>query len=507
MKRIGGLLVMALLCAAQEVVAQSYAETALMFSRTKPTGSARIMGMGGAQLSLGGDFSSAYSNPAGLGMYNRSEITFTPGYFDIQTNGSYYSGDNLISDNNTDARTNLNLAGLGLVFSRELQGSRLIRGTFAITLSRTNNFNRNVQYSGTNLNTSLIDYFIGQADGDTPDQFNSGGALYNTVTELAYNNYLVGPETVIDPNGDPTQYFTDVSGTPAQQETIEQEGGQNQWNFSYGANLNDKFYLGAGVGIASINYMAQKSYREDFENDPLFFFDLDESLQIRGSGINVTLGAIARPMDFVTIGLSYSTPTWYNLTDTWTADMQSRWDNFEYEPDLFLNEETAATDQVVSEYKLVTPWKVGAGATFFFQKLGLVTVDLERVDYSSAKYQSRTDGVSYDSDNNRISDLYKPTFNVRVGGELRLNEVRFRAGIGGMGDPYATQQNDLDQAIYSYSGGVGYRGDKFFIDLGYLYSTTNGAYRPYTVPGGAPQPLLKYGQKSSSVIATLGFTF
>src|SRR5688572_7860212 len=100
MKKIGGLLVMALLWAGQDAAAQSYAETAMMFSRTKPTGSARILGMGGAQLSVGGDFSSAYSNPAGLGMYNRSEVSFTPGYFDIQTNGSYYSGDNLISDAN-----------------------------------------------------------------------------------------------------------------------------------------------------------------------------------------------------------------------------------------------------------------------------------------------------------------------------------------------------------------------------------------------------------------------
>jgi hypothetical protein len=77
-----------------------------------------------------------------------------------------------------------------------------------------------------------------------------------------------------------------------------------------------------------------------------------------------------------------------------------------------------------------------------------------------------------------------------------------------MGDPYATEQNDLDQAINSYTGGIGYRGNKFFIDLGYVHSMTNGAYRPYTVrSSSAPQPLLTYGQKSNSVVATIGFTF
>ena len=57
--------------------AQSYVESALLFSRTVPGGSARIQGMGGSQIALGGDFSSNLSNPAGLGMYNRSEVTFT----------------------------------------------------------------------------------------------------------------------------------------------------------------------------------------------------------------------------------------------------------------------------------------------------------------------------------------------------------------------------------------------------------------------------------------------
>src|SRR5262245_59079754 len=129
MKKFRGLLVVALLWVVGDSFGQSYAETAMMFSRTKPTGSARILGMGGAQYSVGGDFSSAYSNPAGLGMYNRSEFTLTPGYFSIKTDGTYYSGDNVLTEGNRDQRTNLNMTGLGLVFSRELRAPSLVRGT------------------------------------------------------------------------------------------------------------------------------------------------------------------------------------------------------------------------------------------------------------------------------------------------------------------------------------------------------------------------------------------
>ena len=69
--------------------AQSYVESALLFSRTRPGGSARIQGMGGSQIALGGDYSVGLSNPAGLGMYNRSEVTFTPGYSTYNTEADY----------------------------------------------------------------------------------------------------------------------------------------------------------------------------------------------------------------------------------------------------------------------------------------------------------------------------------------------------------------------------------------------------------------------------------
>jgi hypothetical protein len=507
MKKFTGLLALAVLLLAQNGYSQSYAETAMMFTRTKPTGSARILGMGGAQISLGGDFSSAYSNPAGLGMYNRSEFSFTPGYALVKTNGDYLSGEQMLSEGNANEVSNLNVTGLGIAISRELRGG-LVRGTFAVTMSRTNNFYRTAQYEGLNQNSSLIDYFLEDAAGGTPDQFKSGGDLYNTDSELAYNNYLIGERTILDPNNDPTTYFTDVSGMPYQQELIQQQGRQSQWNFSYGANFRDLFYFGAGVGIASINYTAEKSYREEFEDDPISHYTLDESLQIRGSGINLTLGAIARPADFVRIGLSVVTPTYYSVTDTWSADMSSSWKDFEYTPGEFINEESASTDAVVSEYNLSTPWRLSAGASVLFGKSGMLTMDVERVNYAKAKYESNLPGVSYTTDNDRIKSLYKPVMNVRLGGELRLSSFRLRGGVGAMGDPYAEKQNGIDQAIYSASGGLGYRSDKFFIDFAYVHSFTNSSYRPYTIKaGGSPQPLFTYQQTVANILTTIGFIF
>lgn len=506
MKKLKGLLLAAIIVSSADVLAQSFAETALMFSRTRPIGSARIMGMGGAQISLGGDFSSAYSNPAGLGMYNRSEVAFMPSYIQLNTNGKYYSGDNELSRGNTDFRTALNFSGLGFMFSKDYNDQGFIRGTFGISFTRNNDFNRNLRYRATNPNTSLIDYFLQDAAGGLPNQFGSGGALYNTVTELAYDNYLIGESTILDPNNDPTEYFTDVDGIPNQSETWDTQGGQSQWNFSYGANFDDKFFLGAGIGVASINYNSRKIYRETFDDGPLFDFTLDEDLQIRGTGFNLTVGGIARPIDGFQVGASIATPTRYNLTDVWSGTMRSEWDNFEYSDDVVLGSESATTDAVTSDYVLTTPWKISAGATYFIQKTALITADIEHLNYASARYQSDDDGLSYTSDNTQIKSLYRSVTNVRLGGEYRLNTFRFRAGYNFMPDPFQEKQNDVDRTRQSVTAGVGYRGKSFALDLAYVNTWEGNSYRPYNIASAA-SPLLKYNQNGSGVFVTLGFSF
>ena len=47
------------------------------FSERQIIGTARYVGMGGAMTAIGGDPSSVLDNPAGLGLYRRSEIALT----------------------------------------------------------------------------------------------------------------------------------------------------------------------------------------------------------------------------------------------------------------------------------------------------------------------------------------------------------------------------------------------------------------------------------------------
>lgn len=509
MKNKKGLLLAVTLLLGGEVLPQSFAETALLFSRTQSGGSARVQALGGTQVSLGGDFSSAFSNPAGLGMYNRSEFSITPGQYNTSIAGDYWAGNELMSASNRDSRAGINISGMSLIFSSEDGAkNKFLRGTFAVTLNRLNNFNRNFRYEGENPATSLIDYFLEQADGGKPSQFDRDGSLFNTVTELAYNNYLIGESTILDPNNDPEEYFTDILSLPYQKENIQTRGAQNQWSFSYGANFDDKFFLGAGLGVTSLRYESKKTYREDFEDEPLSSFTLDEELEIRGSGINLTVGGIARPVDFIQVGLSITTPTYYNLTDNFFASMRSSWNNFDYFGDGsdILTNESASTDEVISEYNLSTPWRLSLGATAFVGKHGFLTADIEQINYGRARYSSQNSDIDFSNDNDRIRDLYRPTVNLRLGGELRWEEWRLRGGYQLMPDPFYSEQNGVSRASQAISGGFGYRKENFFIDFALIYREGKNSYRPYRV-NTDDSPVLKYNQNSSSVLITVGFPF
>lgn len=66
-----------LLCTASAVFGQNE-EDALRYSDLLPGGTARSWALGGAMGAVGADPGSATTNPAGFGLYNTSEISFTP---------------------------------------------------------------------------------------------------------------------------------------------------------------------------------------------------------------------------------------------------------------------------------------------------------------------------------------------------------------------------------------------------------------------------------------------
>ncbi len=510
-----------LMLLASQVCAQSYVQSALIFSRTNPGGSARIKGIGGAQTSLGGDYSSAYSNPAGLGFFNRNEFTVSPSLNFSNVSSDFLLGDSLIANQST-SQTNFTLPGISVVFHNDLSGesNSVISGNFAISLNRINDFNSSFNYRGTNPYSSIINAFINTANGQNSSQFSSSGDQYLTPSWLAYQNFLIGDSSINKVGGNPNAYFTDATqlpyyrnGVPTQSESVQTSGGQNQINVGYGINIRDKVYLGASLGITSLRYSSRKSYKEKFDSGPLASLSLDESLDITGSGFNLTIGTIYKPIDYAQIGFAISTPTFYTLSDTYYGDMSTVWKNYTYylSPTdntkfVKLNNESASTDELTTNYTLSTPWKFNGGITFLLAKKGFVSADLEYINFGGSSYNSATDGVSFDDANSGIKSAYKSVFNIRVGAEYRVKNFRFRAGYSSMPDPSSSIRKSTVGDINNFTLGGGYRTQKFYIDAGVVIVQTSGIYRPYPVPW-EKTPIVKNSITNSSVVFTVGFPF
>lgn len=504
------LIFIAIILSASAVSAQDFVSNALLFSRTQGIGGARIQGMGGPKAALGGEYSSSLINPAGIGMYNRNEITLTPSLTFINSSSSYFG-----QASPRESRSAFSLPGFSLVLNAPSNRDRgFLGGSFLISHTRTSDFNQDFRYTGQNDQNSIIDYFIEDAGDINPeellyDDVDGPGSYFYSLTALAYNNYLT--EELYDDDNNVIGYGTVLDFSRVRQEEIsERKGSQSQWNISYGANFNDKFFFGATIGISSIRYKLSQIFREyDFgynadAPNALDDFTVRERYDIRGSGVNLALGAIVRPVDFLQVGLSFTTPTYYGITDKYHARIESNWNNFEYFEGEFLNDVFQEfPEEQVYEYNITTPLRLNGGIAFI-QKFGMVSANVEYVDYTRAKYSSDIAG-EFSGDNDGIRDAYKSVFNFNLGGEFRHDILRLRLGGAYMADPFTN--DDIDRSIKMLSAGFGVRLEQFFIDFAVNHSMSEANRIPYFTFVGAADPLATQEFKSTRYLMTVGFSF
>jgi len=455
--------------------AQGLGDFALTFSQTNPGGSARILGVGGAQVALGGDVSHVQGNPAGLGFYNKSSFAFTAGLNFINTSSQY------IGSTTDDFRNSLTVPNVALVLSGNKSRTNPWRGgTVGISFNRTNNFNNTYTYRGNNETGD----FLGGILANGPDLF----------VDLALDVTLL--QFFDDPDNPGQQIIgTDILppdvGFPAvQSETITTNGGQSQFNISYGGNYLDKVYVGVGLGIASIDYRRSRLYTEAPTETVLDFFTIQEDQNISGTGVNLNLGLMVRPIDQVLIGVNYVTPTFYSLTEGGEIDIFA---------DFFT--ESFSSSALIADYdfNLRTPGRLSGGLTVFLGKNGFLTAQVESLDYTNARLSSNFD-VS--PENDFIRGTYTNVLNYNLGAEIRLDELRLRAGYGLQADPYVSGIDDVDRSITRISAGAGLHKDSFFVDLAIVNSTFNSTINPY--PGA---PFAQVENNNTEAVVTLGFKF
>lgn len=498
--------------AATRIFAQEPAD-ALRYSWLTQNGTARNQAIGGAGASLGGEFTTMFINPAGLAFYKTNEFVFTPS-FNMQKNKSVYNG-----TSDEASKNRFNVGSTGLLFSVPVYNSKSIRSySIAFGINRVADFSNNIYYKGLNNKSSYSQKYIEELKKDNVTDPNVAASNYPFGTSLAFNTFLI--DTVQDSDGNFSDYKTlSPFATGVNQESsIHTSGGITDLSLAGALNLNEKIYVGASIAVPILNYKRDSYFKESDATsnatNNFNYFEVNETLDTKGYGVNGKLGVIFKPVEYVRLGLAFQTPTYYELTDKYTTEVSTDLEGYggtgikTQGSGLFTNDQPAQI-----KYALSTPWKLTASASYVFREVedvrkqrAFITADVEYINYKAASF-SAIDETNVDDKNyyKQLSDVidqeYKGAFNFRLGGELKFNTIMFRLGGAYYGNPY---KNETASQV-KLAGGVGYRDRGIFIDLTYVYGINKDVNYPYRLQNRENYYAALIKNNAGNIMATVGF--
>lgn len=496
-------------------------EDAIKYSWYPQSGSARSLAIGGAMGSLGGDISATFVNPAGLGFYKTQEFVFTPA-FSMNKNKADFRGTAL-----NDKRNSFSIGTTGLIFGVGDNSYNAKSTALSFAITQTANLNNIVHYKGLNNLSSFSEQFAEEfaASGLTIDEvlnvnsplpFTAAPSLYTFLIDTATVNGAVrvraAPESILD------------AGQALQQEYLRtSKGGMYEMALGLAMNDNKKLLLGASFGVPIVDYSSNTTFTEsDTSSNNLNgfrSFTYNDKYTTRGVGLNVKLGAIFRPQEYVRIGLALHTPSFMWLTDERTTSIITNLETPSGAAESFgvTSKEFTGGEPGQNKYVQMSPWKAILSGSYVFRETedvsrqrGFITADIEYVNHKGSRFTNINDNASprdkaYSKAlNNVIKDVYKGAFNFRVGGELKFNVLMTRLGFAYYGDPNKDAPYKANRTLLS--GGLGYRNNGFFVDLTYVHNITNDANVPYLL-SGQDNTYAALKQQQGNVIATIGWKF
>ena len=464
---------------------------AVRYSDYSPFGTASAVGVGSSIGAMGGDFSVIGINPAGIAEFRKSAFTFTPS-INTQSSDGNFKDDTSLATNRS--RSSFLVDNISFVASGDSRSGIWKTSNWAVGFSKLAEFSRDVKIEGS-TEGSITDRFVALANGSGLDEFEAGLADESQAIFLNENNIFQ------------SDFFDD--DVVNKDVFLDQRGSINELSFGWAGNYDNTLNIGISAGVPFVSYSETKTYKENFQADD-FSNNLEyvESLNTSGAGINFKLGLQYRAIPQVRIGAAIHSPTWYSLNDDYASSMSYQFSS---------NDEsgggTAKSPDGSFNYGYTSPWKA-VGSIGSIYKIGVlrgfVNADIEYLDYKNNEFDftknsnDPIEGTNTQEINGEIDENLGSSTNLRLGTELAYESLRFRAGYALSSSPYT---ND-DETSSSWSAGLGFRGEGFFVDIGYRKRSITEGYNAYTVPDEKERDgLAIIDTDIGKVVATIGFTF
>ncbi|MDE6301060.1 MAG: hypothetical protein K2M19_05040 [Muribaculaceae bacterium] len=514
------------------VMSAQSAPDAYSFSQSDIRGTARFMSMGGAFTALGGDLSTLSQNPAGLGVYRRSEIGATLDISPRRVTATTPS-DKISTDATKVFCNNFGYVGVANL------GGPLRTFAWGVSYNRIGSFNREfTSYDGA-APSSLTNYIASYTNnsGVAPSTLTFVKDKYNPYQQsdadwlsiLAYNSLLIN-----DVNG--RYYGLGQDGTVSDaQSVVRQSGYVDEYNIDFGGNVSEVVMWGLGVGITDLSFNSTVAYSESMAGAYIpsadnrmttgsAEYDLVNYRNVSGTGVNLKFGLIFRPINEFRLGVAVHTPTWYTMSSNQTATVYSDFMPDNMTGDVHVDNEY--TDDAYYNFKMNAPWKFMIGAAGVIGNQAIVSLDYERQAFGdiSVKYQDGWGNYVSDPDVNQdVKNYYKAANIIRLGVEYRLTP-RLSARAGYNFSTATSKQEVLDgrrqvftagtdpaftlnKTSNAISVGLGYRWSSFYLDAAYVWRRRNSEYCAFTSYDGIQAPKASLAETTNDIVFSLGFKF
>lgn len=434
-------LLLTVLFVATQSRAQGLSDGVRLMRDPLPVG-ARNAGMNNSLIAGVNDYTALAINPAAIAPIDFREFGLTLYHRAHQSDASFLGSATNTKLGSTD------LGSLGFAFKVPTEQGHL---AFGISYDRVLDYSNRYGFSAVNESTSFLNTrgFIddpGKLSTETFDEYKDYLNTYN----LAYATYLTNDLDSLN-----TALTTRLTSGLQESGTVTEEGGLNALRIGGGVDVAEGLALGATLNVLFGNYDYRRVFHITDVNGrfsgeggapPSGFTSatITDTRTQDQTGLNLKLGLLAYPLDFMRFGLTIETPTWYTVEDNFYRQGAS----------FFANGESfrSSADQepvTVNDYDVVTPIKLGAGVMF---------TGYNATFTASAQYYSASDLHFENSDadlqdlNNRTPIDLNSVFSWSVGAEyvIPLVGVAFRAGFGIEPSPYSFDiASDYDVQTFS----------------------------------------------------------
>ena len=362
--------------------------------------------------------------------------------------------------------------------------SGLIGWNFGFVVNRAQTFTSVMSASGLEGHTSMTGALASFANGmpgdiiakrdemfDSKYSWNSicayDGGLINYKSDV--NSYFGSAETV-KPSG--TGYEYEMLGWLRQNIGTTTLGSRNDMVMSYGANIDNRLFLGFSMGIPMINYSYSEYYNEvsqdpaDFPVTPEYYSSKKEAY-VQGNptyylgstykyhyvadigGVNAKFGVIWLPTDGIRVGAAFQTPTLLSINESWYIDVNSEFQDSSQNFD-------SSSPTAETEYNFRAPYSANFGLAYTLGRTGLISFDYELTDFSVMKFSEQyvDSDYAYSDPFYRVNRLNKLFCGVqhsfRAGAEFRIHPCfSIRAGYNLTTNPQRHYTDNLGLAVYA----------------------------------------------------------